>query len=606
MRLGTEDRTIRRTLVSLVLGAVALRLLLFTGRGDYVAFDEAWYLLLGQNLWSGDGYRLTGLRHTTLSPLFPILAGGVARVLGDPVWAGRIVAAVTSGLLVLPCWSIFRRMAGRRTALLACAIVALTPSLAPFVVPELVGWDLWVGAEPVYHLSVYAGVAIALRAMERQRPGEWAAAGVCLGLAYLARSEAVVVAGLLGLAVLAVTIARGASRRILPAVAAVGLAFCLVAGPYWLYLRDVTGHWTLTGRVVQVGVAETDGPGPSDVIEGMLWAGRHAAYVRDLYSLDASGTRLGSTYWGVPETSSVVPSRGAEVATAATRGPGSDQSAGHGATKAAPLPEDPAVAADTIGGEEAGSAGARPAELGRPRLYVSAFGKLVPGVLVPFILLGIVLPRRRSPATELVFSVPLLGTSLLIAGLVAIDPRTQLFLMPALAFYAARGVRAAGALADARIPGHALRRGLVPALLVLVAVASLALEDARRLYMSHRIETVHAYVAAENRRAGEELRGIIPEGQSVMSFHPAIALYARRDWRALPIAPLPSTFRYAVATDCEYIVLSMYNPSPLDPEQMPRPFLVVPVPDDPAAAPDWLLTLAATGEKVAIASVAPN
>ena len=35
--------------VWLTAGACALRLLAFLGRGDYVAFDEGWYLLLGIN-----------------------------------------------------------------------------------------------------------------------------------------------------------------------------------------------------------------------------------------------------------------------------------------------------------------------------------------------------------------------------------------------------------------------------------------------------------------------------------------------------------------------------------------------------------------------------
>jgi len=57
-----------RALTLLTVAAIALRLLMFLGRGDYVAFDEGWYLLLGRNLLNGDGYTLAGLRHTVLSP----------------------------------------------------------------------------------------------------------------------------------------------------------------------------------------------------------------------------------------------------------------------------------------------------------------------------------------------------------------------------------------------------------------------------------------------------------------------------------------------------------------------------------------------------------
>ncbi|NIQ52338.1 MAG: hypothetical protein GWN71_02350, partial [Gammaproteobacteria bacterium] len=75
-----------------------------------MAFDEGWYLLLGRNLFAGDGYTLAGLQHVTLSPLFPLLAGLLDLVLHDAVWAGRVVAAVSAGLLVVPCWFLFRRL----------------------------------------------------------------------------------------------------------------------------------------------------------------------------------------------------------------------------------------------------------------------------------------------------------------------------------------------------------------------------------------------------------------------------------------------------------------------------------------------------------------
>jgi hypothetical protein len=121
--------------VMLALFAVTLRLLVFTSRGDYIAFDEGWYLLLGRSLFDGNGYTLTGLRHTTLSPMFPVLAGAVGAVITDVVWGGRIVAAVTAGLLVWPCWHIFQRVGGRRVAAIACILIAVMPSRTPLAAP---------------------------------------------------------------------------------------------------------------------------------------------------------------------------------------------------------------------------------------------------------------------------------------------------------------------------------------------------------------------------------------------------------------------------------------------------------------------------------------
>ena len=73
-------------IAGVTLAAVLLRLVLLLGRGDYLAFDEGWYLLLGRSLWMGQGYELIGTPHVTLSPLFPALAGAVGRAIGDWVW----------------------------------------------------------------------------------------------------------------------------------------------------------------------------------------------------------------------------------------------------------------------------------------------------------------------------------------------------------------------------------------------------------------------------------------------------------------------------------------------------------------------------------------
>lgn len=611
MRLGTDERAIPRTLAALTLGAIVVRILMFFGRGDYIAFDEGWYLLLGQSLWAGEGYRLTGLRHTTLSPLFPLLAGALGRLLGDPVWAGRIVAAVTSGLLVLPCWFIFRRIAGRRTALLGCVIVAVMPSLAPFVAPEWVGWDLWVGAEPVYHLFLYTGIALVLHAVERRRSSAWLASGVALALAYLARPEAVVLTALIALAVVGAAALRR-DPRLLAGCVWTGLAFVAISAPYWVYLRNVTGHWTLTGRAVQLRSAERTGPSATRVIEGMLWEGRQGTYVRNLFSLDPTGTRMASSYWGIPEDppvqeagpeARVVPGEGgaeASISSAAGEDSATTGDPMHSLATKAATETDP-TSADSAGPTHTAAPGPK-----RPALYVQAFGKLVPELVWPFFLVGVLAPRRPFRAVEPLVVTPLLLTSLLVAGFVAIDPRTQLFMVPAVGLYAARGARWLGIQCDALAGKLDVRRGLIPGLLALVVVGSLVIEDARRLYMSRVMDTTHQILAAENRRAGIALRGVVPDGKALMSWHPAVAIHARREWRVLPMAPLPQILRYAGAIGADYIVFCDFYPSPIPAEAAPGAYLVVPVEPGAAAATGWWIRVKEVRDNVAVGELVPS
>lgn len=556
----------------LTIGAIAIRFLVFLARGDYIAFDEGWYLLLGRNLWAGDGFSLSGLRHVALSPLFPVMAGALDKIADAPVWAGRIVAAVTSALLVVPVWSIVSRLAGRRTTLLTCGLVAVMPSLAPFAAPHWVGWDLWVGAEPVLHLFLYSGIALVLRALDRGGWQDWLLAGGAFALAYLARPEAVVPFGIIGLLLAAAAVWSRSPRRF-ATCAIFGLAFALVAAPYWIYLHDALGRWALTGRAVQVSLPQLPGGSNAagtgrggNIVSGMLWEGRHGDYVRTLFALDASGTRLANSYWGVPDR---------------TREP-----APHGSLPVKALSDTFAIESPEESGSDPAASRESSSWVSGLRYYGRALGIVVPWYLWPFVVAGAI-GRRRLSRAEILTAVPLVATSPMIARVVAIDPRTQLFLAPLLAYYAARGIRLVGALADRRGGRLPVRRGFITATLASVAIVLLLGTDARRAYIGSRVESPHQIVATENRIVGEVLREIVPENEPVMSWHPGFAIHARRDWRVLPFARFRDVVRYANAIGCRYIVLSSYYPTPIARESLPAEHLIIRIPHDFTEAKEY-------------------
>lgn len=553
----------------LTAAACTLRLLLFLGRGDYVAFDEGWYLLLGVNVMTGRGFTLSGLQHIALSPLFPLMAGAVNWVIDNPIWSGRIVAALTAGLLVLPCWSIAYRLAGRRTAVIMCVLIAVMPTLSAFVAAYWIGWDLWVGAEPVLHLLLFTGLALALRAWDSERVRDWLLAGIAFALAYLARPEAIIAFGVVGL----ITGARALLTRWPPRiaqVAALALAFALTAAPYWLYLHGAMGRWAITGRGIDVSATMRRAPATSssvprpphasNTIEQMLWGSDHAPYVQHIYSLDPSGTRLSSLYWGIPLPDTVSVSRPKKSAAPDTTR----------ATTPQPAP--------------------RPVEKTRSRLalYARALAQVIPFYLWPFMLLGVVATTRRW-RTELIFVLPLVGTSVAIARVVAIDPRTQLLIVPLAAFYAARGIRRAGTYLERNVGRTRVRRGMMSAALATAVALLLLGTEARWLYFSLKLGSPHHLVGTENRRVAEALQKAVPPAAPIMSYHPALALYAKRDWRVLPQAEFKDVLRYANAIEAEYVVLSPYYPAPLRVVNNPREYILMHVPPGSADAEHWRL-----------------
>src|SRR5690606_24493650 len=143
--------------------------------------------------------------------------------------------------------------------------------------------------------------------------------------------------------------------------------------------------------------------------------------------------------------------------------------------------------------------------------------------------------RRPSLRDELLVTLPLVVASLAIARLVGADPRTQLLIVPLAAFYAAWGIARIGDLVDHRSRGS-LRPGFVTRAAVFVVSCALLSTIARWVYMGHAMGSPHHSIGAENREVGKAVAAIIPEEEPLMSWHPAHALYADREWRVLPYA----------------------------------------------------------------------
>src|SRR5690606_12149735 len=116
----------------------------------------------------------------------------------------------------------------------------------------------------------------------------------------------------------------------------------------------------------------------------------------------------------------------------------------------------------------------------------------------------------------------------------------------------------------------------------------------------------HHIVGAENRRAAEELQTLLAPGEPVMSWHPALALYADRDWRVLPYAPLDRIVRYAAVNGIGHIVLSGYYPPRWTLDWIPGQYLVLRVPADAANGGGWRLATTPVADRIVLAELRPE
>jgi hypothetical protein len=299
----------------------------------------------------------------------------------------------------------------------------------------------------------------------------------------------------------------------------------------------------------------------------MLWQNDNRPYVRELYGLDDSGMRLRSTYWGIPDHAA----------------------AGVGASVPLPraVPEEADPRAQTSAERpQVDRNDIAPAQRpGRGTIYARSLLTIIPWFIWLLALVGVP-GRRRAPVDELLVTIPLLITSVAIARIVGADPRTQLFIVPLVVFYAARGVQRIGDWAETRSPGTEIRRGFATGIVTAIVAVALMSTVAHWVYMGLSMGSPHHTVGAANHAMGDALKARVPEDEPVMSWHPATALFADREWRVLPYAPLEDIIGYANAIDTEFVVLSAFYPGSQFVKGLERDHLLLHVPPGAQSAPD--------------------
>ena len=153
----------------LVIWALALiaRILLSqatpAGRARVIWGDEPFYLWLGRNWITGNGYGFVGRIGGSVAalaqgqwaysadvhhgPLFPMLAGLFYLVTHDMILSSEIIYVLFGSLLVFPVYALGRALCDERVALIGAALTATFPSLTT----AILHWGTM--TEPLYNFS---------------------------------------------------------------------------------------------------------------------------------------------------------------------------------------------------------------------------------------------------------------------------------------------------------------------------------------------------------------------------------------------------------------------------------------------------------------------
>lgn len=221
-----------------------------------VRWDEPDYLILGRNLFTGQGYTVSGRPELHYAPLFPIVTGMLYPLTKDMKLNSDICFIIFGTLTLLPFYGLAKRLFGLRIGLMSVVFLCFFPALTAAVL----FWGTML--EPLYLFLLYAALFAVWVAWETQKLGAYLAAGALFGLAYLTKPEAVVYVGVMFFLLFLANLRRSpftwhAGFRLAAGI----VAFVLVISPYIVFLYRHTGRVMVSGKL---GVTYVAGQGAVD------------------------------------------------------------------------------------------------------------------------------------------------------------------------------------------------------------------------------------------------------------------------------------------------------------------------------------------------------
>lgn len=213
--------------------------------------DGAYYTILGERFVSGD---FAGGISAYWSPLYSVLTGFSSLLFAERDFSGRFVSLIAGSLLIIPAYFLMRDFIGR----LSACVVAILLVFHPFLILS----SGWVMTESVYTLILTTFVLSGWHALSKGKLQVFLITGLLLGAAFLTKPEAV---GYLFLMLLLAPAAKFVFPNLSFARAGLNclvllLGFAFFFLPYFLYLHQKTGEWTLSQKItVNLPAADFEG-----------------------------------------------------------------------------------------------------------------------------------------------------------------------------------------------------------------------------------------------------------------------------------------------------------------------------------------------------------
>ncbi|HEX9971679.1 MAG TPA: glycosyltransferase family 39 protein [bacterium] len=221
--------------------AVALIVRLFFLRFEYAAgWDEINYLKLGA---SGTIHGLNHVLHPYWSPFYPLTVALMGKLFHNYEMAGRLVSILCGTLLILPVFGFSLKYFSQRIAIFNSLVIAFFPAL--------IESSTAAETEPLYILLAITGILFGFYVLNQKSIFGAAIVGILFAFAYLTRPEGIglyfVFSGIIFCVALFEIVKYHRFKSALLLII-VTLGFFITSSPYLIYLKKVTGQWTLSSK----------------------------------------------------------------------------------------------------------------------------------------------------------------------------------------------------------------------------------------------------------------------------------------------------------------------------------------------------------------------
>ncbi len=491
------DRPQHLFLFGIFLFALLIRVVLILLK-DVVGTDEIIYLVLGYNVWHGEGFQLMGHSVTTSPPLLPLVVGFFSLFTETLEVGTSFVYVVFGSALIFPAFFLAQRIYGLRVARLTAFILAFYPGL-------MLAFYWGSMTEYLYTFVLISGFYFVHKGLYEERAGAFVGAGIFLALAYLGRSEGVLFFPVLFLFSIYFYARRKClfQKKTLVNLLLFGIVFVLVSAPYPLFLKKESGQLSISGKTKMILLV-----GAMDVKTREGYAGRLSEDGNEFF--DYSELVKDKTVLGM-------------------------------------IMENPGV---LVGGSL----------LQFKNFAVTLFSwKVFPAFLMGFVLIGVFRDPwdRIRLGHELFLFVCCIPFMVFLTFL--IWPRYLIPVTPILVLWAARGVVAiedwivqtASSMGERKDPLPRWIR-LIPTIIVTIPLLAILAGKPIKAKMLHQYPV-------EYKEAGQWMKANLPADAMILSRKPEAAYYARRLMHPLPNEDTPTIIRYASFHDIEYMVVDEFT-----------------------------------------------